>query len=103
MTSWPLAFPQLATFLLHYERFPSGGLSVRRHTLVEATDGPVGHLLAFVPREPDHRVTNVILQRGYWWWRSEVIVPATAIAARYTSCRGVYGPGSGSTAARSAD
>ena len=55
---------QLATSLLHYERFPSGGLSVHRHTLVEATDGPVGDLLAFVLQEPDHRVTNVILQRG---------------------------------------
>jgi uncharacterized protein YrrD len=77
--AWPLAFPQFATLLVEHERVPPGELAVHRDTRVEASDGPVGRLEAFVLQSEDDRVADVILRRGHLWRRSEVVVPATAI------------------------
>ena len=77
--AWPLAFPQFATLLVEHERVPPGELAVHRDTRVEASDGPVGRLAAFVLQSEDDRVADVILRRGHLWRRSEVVVPATAI------------------------
>jgi uncharacterized protein YrrD len=79
MMTWPLAYPEFATLLLEHERVPPGELAVHSHTRVEASDGPAGTLLAFVLQPTDDRVADVILQRGHWWRRSEVVVPAAVI------------------------
>jgi uncharacterized protein YrrD len=77
--AWPLALPQFATLPVEHERVPPGELAVHRDTRVEASDGPVGRLEAFVLQSEDDRVADVILRRGHFWRRSEVVVPANAI------------------------
>jgi hypothetical protein len=76
---WPLAFPQFATLMVEHERVPPGELAVHSETRVEACDGPVGRLEAFVLQSDDDRLANLILRRGHFWQRREVVIPATAI------------------------
>lgn len=80
--AWPLAFPQFATLLVERERVPPGELALHRDTRVEASDGPVGRLEAFVLQSEDDRVADVILRQGHVWHRSEVVIPATAIEVK---------------------
>src|ERR1700704_2790117 len=69
---WPHAFPQFETLLLEHERVPPGELAVHSHTRVEASDGPVGRIEAFVLQEEDDRVAYVVLRRGHLWRRSNL-------------------------------
>jgi uncharacterized protein YrrD len=77
--AWPLAFPQVATMLVEHQRVPPGELAIDRDTPVEASDGPVGHLAAFVLQSNDDRVVDVIVRQGHLWRQRDVVIPAAAI------------------------
>jgi hypothetical protein len=77
--AFPMASPPFGTLLIEHERVPPGELAVRRDTLVEASDGPVGRLEGFVVQSDDDRVAVVVMRRGHWWWRQEVEIPTAAI------------------------
>jgi uncharacterized protein YrrD len=76
---FPVTSPRFGTLLIEHERVPPGELAVHRDTPVEASDGPVGRLAAFVLQSDDDRVANVVVRRGYWWWRQEMEIPTAAI------------------------
>ena len=76
---FPLASPRFGTLLVEHERVPPGELALHHDTRVEASDGLVGHVEAFVVRWDDDRVTVVVVRRVHWWWRQDVEIPTTAI------------------------
>jgi sporulation protein YlmC with PRC-barrel domain len=79
LLAFPLAFPSVATLLVEHERVPPGELAVHRDTPVEASDGRVGRLEAFVLQSNDDCVVNLIFRRGHLWRQWDVVIPATAI------------------------
>jgi sporulation protein YlmC with PRC-barrel domain len=77
--AWPLAFPEVARLLAERERVPPGELALHRDTAVEASDGPLGRLAAFVLQSNDDRVVDVIVRRGHLWRQQDVVIPANSI------------------------
>ena len=75
---WPFAYPQEKVLVTH-ERIPKDELAVRRTFEVDATDGRVGRVEAFlVDREDDH-ITHVVVRTGHLA-RREFAVPVSDVA-----------------------
>lgn len=75
--SYGLAEPPSVVFS---ERIPKGEIALRRSTVVEADDGPVGHLESVVVEAPDDRITHVLVRTRHFLTRQEVAVPARDVA-----------------------
>ena len=62
-----------------YDRVPKGEVEIRRASGVESTDGDfLGRVNGLIVGSDD-RITHVVLERGYFWRRREVIVPLSAV------------------------
>ena len=58
---------------------PPGEMTVRRGTLVDATDGCVGKVGELLVDEASGQITHVVLQEGHMWSKKEVTLPLSAI------------------------
>jgi uncharacterized protein YrrD len=75
---WPFAFP-LEKVLVTHDRVPKDELAVRRNVEVDATDGRVGRVEAFLVDRDDDRITHVVVRTGHLA-RREFAVPVSDVA-----------------------
>ncbi len=57
---------------------PAGGVEIRRHDPVRASDGGVGKVEGLVV-DAAGAITHVLLQEGHLWGRREVAIPVSAV------------------------
>lgn len=69
--------PELIGF--RQEQIPEDELSIRRGARVEAIDGNVGHVDAFVVDQETEFVTHLVMREGHLWGKREVTIPVSAI------------------------
>jgi hypothetical protein len=75
---WPFAYP-LEKVLVTHERIPKDELAVRRTFEVDATDGRVGRVEAFLVDRNDDHITHVVVRTGHLA-RREFAVPVSEVA-----------------------
>ena len=75
---WPFAYPQQRVLVTH-ERIPKDELVVRRNSEVDATDGHVGRVEAFLVDRDDDHITHVVVRSGHLA-RREFAVPVSDVA-----------------------
>lgn len=75
---WPFAYPRERLLVTH-ERIPKEELAVRRNFEVDATDGRVGRVEAFLVDRDDDHITHVVVGSGHLA-RSEFAVPVSDVA-----------------------
>lgn len=75
---WPFAFPHEKVPIRH-ERVPKDELAMRRGAPVDARDGHVGKVEAFLVDAEDDRITHLIVRSGHLV-RREVAVPIADVA-----------------------
>jgi sporulation protein YlmC with PRC-barrel domain len=63
------------------QQIPTGELTVRRGTRVEATDGYVGHVDEFVVNPVNGHITHLVMREGHLWGQKDVIIPVSAMKA----------------------
>lgn len=61
------------------EHVPIGELAVRRGTNIEASDGYVGKVEAFIINPDDGHISHMILQQGHFFGKKEIALPMAAI------------------------
>jgi uncharacterized protein YrrD len=76
---WPFAYPHEKQPVTH-ERIPADELAMRRGTEVDATDGRVGTVEAFLVDEDDDHITHVVVRSGHVM-RREFAVPVSDVGA----------------------
>lgn len=76
---WPYAYPHEKAPVTH-ERVPLDELAIRRGTEVEAADGRVGKVEAFLVDADDDHITHVVVRSGHMVQR-EFAVPVSDVAA----------------------
>lgn len=75
---WPYAYPN-ENVLVTTKRIPPGELEVRRNTEVDATNGPVGRVEAFLVDPADEHITHVVVRSGHLA-RREYAVPVSEMS-----------------------
>jgi hypothetical protein len=75
---WPFAYP-VEKVVVARERIPLDELAVRRDFEVDATDGRVGRVEAFLVDRDDHHITHVVVRAGHLA-RREFAVPVSEVA-----------------------
>ena len=68
------------------ERIPPGEVALRRSSVVEATDGIMGHVESLVIDTEDHHITHVVVRTSHWPLRHEVAVPVAQIERFVSGC-----------------
>jgi sporulation protein YlmC with PRC-barrel domain len=67
-----------------YDRVPKGEVEIRRSSTVESSDGhELGAVDAF--EVDDGAITQVVVERGIWWWKRAVTVPIESVATLRTN------------------
>jgi len=61
------------------DRIPKGELPLRRYSVVEATDGSVGHVESLVIDTADAHITHVVVRTHYFLSHQEVAVPVAQV------------------------
>jgi hypothetical protein len=74
---WPYAYPREKVLVTH-ERIPKDELAVRRNFEVDATDGRVGRVEAFLIDRDDDHITHVVVRSGHLA-RREFAVPVSDV------------------------
>ena len=74
---WPYAYPREKVLVTH-ERIPKDELLVRRNSEVDATDGRVGRVEAFLVDPDDDHITHVVVRSGHLA-RREFAVPVSDV------------------------
>jgi hypothetical protein len=75
---WPFAYPSEKA-LVTQERIPKDELAIRRNFEVDATDGRVGRVEAFLVDRDDDHITHVVVRSGHLP-RREFAVPVSDVA-----------------------
>jgi uncharacterized protein YrrD len=75
---WPFAYPNQKVLLTH-ERIPKDELAIRRDAEVDATDGRVGRVEAFLVDADDDHITHVVVRSGHLA-HHEFAVPVSDVA-----------------------
>jgi hypothetical protein len=75
---WPITYPR-ERVLVRHERIPEDELAVRRTFEVDATDGRVGRVEAFLVDRNDDHITHVVVRSGHLA-RREFAVPVSDVA-----------------------
>jgi uncharacterized protein YrrD len=75
---WPFAYPSEKE-LVTQERIPKDELAIRRNFEVDATDGRVGRVEAFLVDRDDDHITHVVVRSGLLM-RREFAVPVSDVA-----------------------
>lgn len=83
---WPYAEPETNYTDIIHEHIPPGELAVRRGAEIDATDGPVGKVDAFLIDPQYGNITHLILKEGHLWGKKDVMVPITAIDTIEENC-----------------
>lgn len=76
---WPYVVPEKQLIPVEREMIPVGELAVRRNTVVEADDGPIGKVDEFMVDEHTGRITHLIMREGHLWGKRDVMIPVSAI------------------------
>mgnify|MGYP001183748480 CR=1 FL=1 len=76
---WPYAEPEEQYVDIVHEHIPAGELAVRRGTVVEATDGPVGKVDEFLVDAKNGNITHLVLREGHLWGKKDIVVPISQI------------------------
>ena len=79
--AWPYSAASRNLVDVGHAAIPPEELAVRRGNRVEATDGPIGHVDAFLLDPTTAAITHLLLREGHLWGRHEVTVPVAQIAA----------------------
>ena len=74
---WPFAYPREKVLVTH-ERVPKDEMVVRRNFEVDATDGRVGRVEAFLADRDDDHITHVVVRSGHLV-RREFAVPVSDV------------------------
>lgn len=61
------------------EHVPDGALAIHRGALVEATDGPIGHVSELQISPKNNHITRLIAQAGSFFRKRELSLPSIAI------------------------
>ncbi len=61
------------------DHVPIGELAVRRGTNIEASDGYVGKVEAFIINPDNGHISHMILQKGHFFGKKEIALPIAAI------------------------
>jgi sporulation protein YlmC with PRC-barrel domain len=64
---------------VRHKELPKGEVAVRRGAHVEATDGRVGSVDAFLAEPKTERITHLLLRRGHLWGERDVAIPISHI------------------------
>jgi sporulation protein YlmC with PRC-barrel domain len=76
---WPYVVPEKQLITVEREMIPVDEMAVRRNTVVEATDGPIGKVDELMVDEHTGRVTHLVMREGHLWGRRDVAIPIAAI------------------------
>jgi sporulation protein YlmC with PRC-barrel domain len=64
-----------------YDRVPKGEVELRRASSVySADDHHLGHVDGLVV-DDSNGITHLLFERGHFWWRREISIPADAVAS----------------------
>lgn len=76
----PYFSPGILVVPVGHERTPPGEQAVHRGARVEATDGHVGRVDAFLVKLASGRITHLVLREGHFWGKKDVSIPVEQIA-----------------------
>ena len=76
--AWPFVTPT-DEVPVEVERVPPGEVAFGRGAEVEASDGRVGHVGAFVVDQGTGHLTHLVLRHGHLWGRRTIAVPLSAV------------------------
>jgi sporulation protein YlmC with PRC-barrel domain len=75
----PILEPEGEYVALEHEQVPPHELAVQRGANVEATDGYVGRVDAFLVAPENGHISHLILREGHLWGQKDITIPITAI------------------------
>ena len=78
---WASPYPMVTS-----ERIPAGEVVLRRSSVAEATDGPIGHVESLVVNTEGHGITQVVVRTHHWPSRHEVTVPLALVERFVSGC-----------------
>ncbi|HEX9372331.1 MAG TPA: hypothetical protein VF897_15045 [Roseiflexaceae bacterium] len=61
------------------EHIPPGELAIQRDAQVMASDGPAGHLTAFVVDRASGGINSIVVRLGHWLTKHEQVIPIAAV------------------------
>jgi hypothetical protein len=61
------------------EQIPAGELGIHRGARVDAIDGPIGHVDAFLVDPENNHITHLVLREGHIWGEKDVTVAVADI------------------------
>jgi sporulation protein YlmC with PRC-barrel domain len=77
---WPYLVSESDRYVtVKHEHVPPGELAVRRGAQVEATDGHIGRVDAFLVDPKDEHITHLIMREGHIWGKRDVTIPISQI------------------------
>jgi len=77
--TWPYYAPEAYRLRLEDEEIPANELSIRRGAGVEATDGAVGQVDAFLINPDNDHITHLMLRKDHPWGQKDVTIPVNQI------------------------
>lgn len=79
-TAYPYYFPDIETLPVDRELIPDGQIAVRPGSVVEATDGRVGHVDDLVVDSETGKITHLVLREGHVWGNKDVLLPISIVS-----------------------
>jgi uncharacterized protein YrrD len=76
---WPHLIANLEMKTLEHENIPLDELAVHSGAVVEAKDGVIGHLEAFIVNPDDKHVTQIVIRARHGFAHSRLAIPVSAI------------------------
>lgn len=78
-TLWPYVYPHIVHMRRDHPRIPKQDVAVRRGAVVEARDGRVGKVKAFVVDPNDDQITDLVIDAGHLLGRHDAVLPLTMV------------------------
>ena len=76
---WQHLIANLELKTLEHENVPLHELALHQGSVVQATDGIIGHLQQIVMNDEDKHITQIVIRAGRWLAHSQFAVPVAAI------------------------
>nr|MBN1228159.1 PRC-barrel domain-containing protein [Anaerolineae bacterium] len=76
---WPYVLPDEAALPVMVENLPPDEVSIRRGSLVRATNGRIGRVDELLVNPADSRITHLVLREGHLWGQQDVTIPVPQI------------------------
>ena len=77
---WPMAMTGEGYALaVESESVPPHELALHRGAIVQAADGPLGHVAEFLLDAETKTITHLVLRCGHFWHRHNVVIPIAAV------------------------